>query len=66
MVRRTRGRESDGALSRDDRAIAVPDGYRPLDVESLAPYLAGHPALRARLGGAPDGVAAWRKWATAI
>ena len=44
-------------MSRDDRAIAVPDGYRPLDVAGLAPYLAEVPALRARLGGAPDG---WR------
>ena len=39
-------------MSKNDRAIAVPDGYRPLDVGSLAPYLAGQPALRRRLGGA--------------
>ena len=39
-------------MSGRDRAIAVPDGYRPLDTASLAPYLAGMPALRKRLGGA--------------
>lgn len=44
-------------MSSDDHTFAVPDGYRPLDTESLAPYLAEHPALRERLGGDPD---AWR------
>ena len=43
-------------MSADDRTATVPEGYRPLDVASLAPYLAGQPALRRRLGGAP---AAW-------
>ena len=41
-------------MSSDQTAISVPEGYRPLDVESLAPYLAGLPALGERLGGAPD------------
>ena len=44
-------------MSKDQNPIAVPDGYRPLDVASLPPYLAEHPALAARLGGAP---AAWQ------
>ena len=38
-----------------DQAIVIPDGYRPLDVETLGPYLAEHPALRERLGGDPSG-----------
>ena len=42
-------------MSSDQTAISVPEGYRPLDVESLAPYLAGLPALRERLGGDPSG-----------
>ena len=42
-------------MSADQTAISVPEGYRPLDVESLAPYLAGLPALAEHLGGAPDG-----------
>ena len=42
-------------MSADQPAIVVPEGYRPLDVESLAPYLAGLPALRERLGGDPSG-----------
>ncbi len=41
-------------MSADQTAISVPEGYRPLYVESLAPYLAGLPALGERLGGAPD------------
>ena len=44
-------------MSAADQAIVIPDGYRPLDTKSLAPYLAGHPALGARLGGDP---ADWR------
>ncbi len=44
-------------MSQDARAIEVPEGYRPLDTDTLAPYLAEHPALAARLGGDP---AAWR------
>ena len=38
-------------------AIATPEGYRALDDKSLVGYLAGVPALAARLGGSPDG---WR------
>ena len=41
-------------MSADQTAISVPEGYRPLDVESLSPYLAGLPALGERLGGASD------------
>ena len=44
-------------MSAEQPAISVPEGYRPLDVESLPSYLAGYSALRARLGGDP---AAWR------
>lgn len=44
-------------MSSDDGAIAVPEGYRPLDTDTLAPYLAEHPALSERLGGDPAG---WR------
>ena len=44
-------------MSADQPAIVVPEGYRPLDVETLAPYLAAHPPLRERLGGGPD---AWQ------
>ena len=44
-------------MSSDQTAISVPEGYRPLDVGTLAPYLAEQPALRARLGGEPS---AWR------
>ena len=44
-------------MSADQPAIVVPEGYRPLDVETLAPYLAEHPPLRERLGGGPD---AWQ------
>jgi 5-methylthioribose kinase len=38
-------------------AISTPEGYRALDEKAVAPYLAGLPALRARLGGAPE---SWR------
>ena len=41
-------------MSAEKIATSVPEGYRPLDVETLAPYLAEHPALRARLGGTPS------------
>ena len=41
-------------MSADQPAIAVPEGYRPLDTDTLAPYLAEQPALSERLGGAPD------------
>ena len=41
-------------MSADQPAIAVPEGYRPLDTHTLAPYLAEQPALSERLGGAPD------------
>ena len=41
-------------MSADQPAIAVPEGYRPLDTDTLAPYLAEQPALGERLGGAPD------------
>ena len=34
-------------------AIGTPQGYRALDDRTLASYLAGLPALRARLGGGP-------------
>ena len=34
-------------------AIGTPQGYRALDDRTLASYLAGLPALRARLGGEP-------------
>ena len=34
-------------------AIGTPEGYRALDDRSVASYLAGLPALRARLGGEP-------------
>ena len=44
-------------MSSDERAIEVPEGYRPLDTDTLAPYLAEHPALSERLGGDPAG---WR------
>jgi len=36
-------------------AIATPDGYRALTDATLAPYLAGLPAIQARLGGSPEG-----------
>lgn len=39
-------------MSKNDSAIAVPEGYRPLDNEGVAAYLAGLPALCRRLGGA--------------
>ena len=42
-------------MSSDQTAFSVPQGYRPLDVDTLAPYLAVQPALRARLGGEPSG-----------
>ena len=42
-------------MSSDKTAIEVPEGYRALDVETLAPYLGEHPALRERLGGDPSG-----------
>ncbi len=38
-------------------AIATPDGYRALDERGVAPYLAGLPDIRGRLGGGPE---AWR------
>jgi 5-methylthioribose kinase len=38
-------------------AISTPEGYRALDDKSVAEYLAGLPAIRARLGGEPS---AWR------
>ena len=44
-------------MSSDKTAISVPEGYRALDVETLAPYLGEHTALRASLGGDPD---AWQ------
>ena len=44
-------------MSSDKTAIAMPEGYRALDVDTLPPYLAGLPALRERLGGGPD---AWQ------
>ena len=44
-------------MSSEQTAISVPEGYRPLGVDTLAPYLAAHPALRARLGGEPS---VWR------
>ena len=44
-------------MSSDQTAISVPEGYRPLDVDTLAPYLAEQPALCARLGGDPS---SWR------
>ena len=44
-------------MSSDKSAIAVPEGYRALNVDTLPPYLAGLPALRERLGGGPD---AWQ------
>ena len=42
-------------VSSDQTAIQVPEGYRALDVDTLAPYLGENPALRERLGGDPDG-----------
>ena len=42
-------------VSSDKTAISVPEGYRALDVDTLAPYLARLPALGARLGGDPSG-----------
>ena len=44
-------------MSSEQTAISVPEGYRPLDVDTLAPYLAEQPALCARLGGGPS---SWR------
>ena len=41
-------------MSAADNAIAVPEGYRPLEVGTLAPYLAEDPSLSERLGGTPD------------
>ena len=41
-------------MGAEQPAIVIPEGYRPLDVESLPPYLAGVPALGERLGGAPS------------
>ena len=42
-------------MSAADQTIVIPEGYRPLDVDTLAPYLAEQPALRERLGGDPSG-----------
>ena len=42
-------------MSADRPAIVIPEGYRPLDVDTLAPYLAEQPTLGARLGGEPSG-----------
>ena len=42
-------------MSADQPAIVIPEGYRPLDVDTLSPYLAEQPALRERLGGDPSG-----------
>ena len=44
-------------MSADQPAIVIPEGYRPLDVDTLAPYLSEQPELRERLGGQPSG---WR------
>ena len=44
-------------MSSDKTAISVPEGYRPLDVDTLAPYLGEQPALCAHLGGDPS---SWR------
>ncbi len=44
-------------MSADQSAIVIPEGYRPLDVDTLSPYLAEQPALRERLGGEPS---AWQ------
>ncbi len=41
-------------MSADQPAIVIPEGYRPLDTDTLAPYLAEQPELRARLGGEPS------------
>ena len=38
-------------MSADKSTIVIPEGYRPLDTDTLAPYLAEQPELRARLGG---------------
>lgn len=35
-------------------ALATPEGYRALDETTMAAYLAGLPAIRERLGGAPS------------
>ena len=37
--------------------LATPPGYRPLDAQTLAPYLAGVPEASKRLGGGPS---SWR------
>ena len=42
-------------MSSDQTATSVPEGYRPLEVDTLAPYLAEQAALRTRLGGEPSG-----------
>ena len=42
-------------MSADKSTIVIPEGYRPLDTDTLAPYLAEQPELRARLGGEPSG-----------
>ena len=41
-------------MSANQPAIVTPEGYRPLDVDTLAPYLAEQPALRERLGAEPS------------
>ena len=41
-------------MSADKSTIVSPDGYRPLDADTLAPYLAVQPELGARLGGEPS------------
>ena len=41
-------------MSAEKTAISVPEDYRALDVDTLAPYLGEHPALRERLGGEPS------------
>ena len=47
-------------MSSDKTAIEVPEGYRALDVETLAPYLGEHPALQRAPGRRPFGLASGR------
>ncbi len=41
-------------MSADKSTIVIPEGYRPLDTDTLAPYLAEQPELGAHLGGEPS------------
>jgi 5-methylthioribose kinase len=47
-------RRTRNTSQRASMALATPPGYAPQSPQSLVSYLAGLPAVRARLGGAPE------------